>query len=202
MKINSNNYKNFTYFILVLIGISTLVVYAVFYFLDTNNIKIPFYLSIPSIPTLYGLLFFIFDRKLWKWKIFRKLGIISADDLNGEWKGIAKSSYDKMEEEINVTLKIKQTATNIVICGDFNNSKSISLNANFEKNDVDDGIALFYFYRNQPDYDAKETMAIHEGATKLIYNKQDNSLTGFYFSGRNRNNHGTIKVFRNKKQQL
>ncbi|MFZ2882519.1 MAG: hypothetical protein WA019_05595, partial [Candidatus Moraniibacteriota bacterium] len=104
MKINSNNYKKFTYFILVLIGISSFVVYKMFDLIEANNIKIPFYFSIPSIPAVYGLLFLAFDRVLWKWKIFRMLGIITADDLNGEWEGTAKSSFEEFKEEIKVKL--------------------------------------------------------------------------------------------------
>lgn len=198
MKINTNNYKNFTYFILFLIAVSTLFIYGIYFVIDKFNIKIPFYFSIPSIPAVYFFLFSIFDKKVWKWKIFRQLGIISADDLNGKWEGIAKTSHDNMDKEIKATLDIEQTATDIVICGNFNDSKSISLNANFEKNDVGNGIALFYFYRNEPDYNAPETMAIHEGAAKLIYDKEEDSLSGFYFSGRNRNNYGTLKLFRKK----
>jgi len=42
------------------------------------------------------------------------------------------------------------------------------------------------------------TMAIHEGSTKLTYNAETDSLTGDYYSGRDRNNYGTIEVKRVK----
>lgn len=196
MRIDNSNYKQFSYFIIALIVISVSVVYGINQFLNNNNISVPFYIEVPSVPLVYGILFNAFDCCLWKWKIFKRLHIVIADDLNGEWKGESKSSYDNMEESKNVTLNIKQTATSIVIQGIFNESKSISLNANFEESDVDNGVALFYFYRSIPRYDAAESMAMHEGSAKLVYNKPDDSLEGIYYSGRNRNNYGTIKVYR------
>ena len=42
-------------------------------------------------------------------------------------------------------------------------------------------------------------MSTHEGSTKLTYNKETDTLTGSYYSGRDRNNHGTIEVKRTKK---
>lgn len=200
MKIDSNNYKNFTYFILILIGISVFFVYLIFTLVEKYQINLPFYVAIPSIPAIYGFLFILFDGYLWKWKIFKTLGVVIADDLNGVWEGQSKSSYDSCKKDIKTKLKIKQTATSVVINGEFENSKSVSLNANFERSDVDDGIALFYFYRNEPNYDAMESMAMHEGSVKLVYDKKENSLTGSYYSGRNRNNFGTIKVFRKSKK--
>lgn len=196
MKINSNNYKQFTCFVLVLIALSSVCVYFFNTYLQSHNIQMPFYVEAPSISFIYGLLFYFFDRYLWKLNFFKKLNIIIAEDLNGEWTGKAKSSFDEFNNEIDVKLIIKQTATKITIQGKFNQSKSISLNANFEKSEVDDSVALFYFYRNEPNYDAIKTMSTHEGSVKLIYNKEENSLEGYYYSGRDRNNHGTIKVCR------
>lgn len=196
MKINTNNYKQFTYFILLLIAVSVLIAYLIDYFLKNQNINLPFYIEIPSVLGIYYLLFYLFDNYFWKWSIFKKFNIIIANDLNGKWEGTAKSSYDDFEKDIEVIFNIEQSATNIVIHGTFNKSKSISLNANFEKSAVDNSVALFYFYRNEPNYDATKTMAIHEGSVKLIYNKKNNALEGSYYSGRDRNNHGTIKVFK------
>lgn len=198
MKVNNNNYKSFGYFFIFLILLSSSIIYLVDFLLKKNSIILPFYISIPSIPAVYCILFYLFDNYFWKWSIFKKLNIIIADNLHGQWKGIAKSSYDNFQKDIEVIFNIKQTATNIIIQGVFNKSKSISLNANFEKSDVDDSIALFYFYRNEPNYDAIKTMAIHEGSVKLIYNKKKEILEGSYYSGRDRNNFGTIKVARKK----
>jgi hypothetical protein len=166
--------------------------------LKQNNINLPFYIEIPSPIAIYGLLFCLFEKHLWKYSIFKKLGIIIGDDLNGKWTGTVRSSYDKFEKNYSANFNIKQSATQIKINGLFNNSKSTSIHENFGKSEIDNEVALFYFFRNEPNYDAKETMAMHEGVVKLIYNKTEDTLVGYYYSGRDRNNHGTINVRRVK----
>lgn len=194
MNIDNNNYKKFTAFILVLVAISTLIMYIISAFCEKHGIKIAWYIETPSIPSIYALLFLSFDKFFWKFKIFKNWGIIIADDLNGKWKGKVKSSHDNFKNETSVELDITQSATKIKICGVFNESKSVSIHENFGHSEVDNQTALYYFFRNEPRYDAVETMAIHEGAVKLLYNPKEKTLSGYYFSGRDRNNHGTIEV--------
>lgn len=196
MKMDLVNHKSFAFFILFLIAISGILSYLFSSILKGNNIDIPFYIEIPSIPTIYTLLFIFFDRYLWKLGIFKMLGIITTEDLNGKWTGYILSSYDKFSSEISAELTIKQTATAIKIKGKFNESKSISVHEDFGFSEVDQSTALFYFYRNEPNNDAVNTMAIHEGSTKLVYNKESDNLEGYYYSGRDRNNHGIINVKR------
>jgi hypothetical protein len=166
--------------------------------LDLYDIKVPFYIETPSIPGVYAILFLLFDRYLWKIKFFKKTGIVIADDLNGKWRGIVKSSYDGHQSDIPAELVIEQTATDIKICGTFNQSKSVSMHENFGKSEIDNQTALYYFFRNEPKYDATSTMSIHEGSVKLLYDPQKDCLSGNYYSGRDRNNHGTIEVYREK----
>ena len=194
MNINSNNYKQFTAFILILVGISAAIVYMISYGLKSYGIEIPFYIETPSIPAVYAFFFVLFDRFLWKNKIFKQLGIVIADDLNGKWVGSLKSSYDNFATDIEAQLVIEQTATKIKICGTFNKSKSVSIHENFGRSEIDNRVALFYFFRNEPTYDATQTMAMHEGSAKLTYSPENESLTGYYYSGRDRNNFGTIEV--------
>lgn len=196
MNIDNNNYKKFTVFVLVLVAVSALIMYVISAFCEKHGVKIPWYIETPSIPSIYALLFLSFDKFFWKFRIFKKLGIIIADDLNGTWEGTVKSSYDNFKTDIRAELIIKQTATNIKIRGIFNQSKSVSVHENFGKSEIDNQTALYYFFRNEPQYDAVKTMAIHEGSVKLLYNPIDETLTGYYYSGRDRNNHGTIEVKR------
>lgn len=200
MNINSNNYKSFTYFILVLIAISVVISYGISLLLKQYQIVLPFYVDLPiSTLGVYSILFWFFNNYLWKSPLFKKVGIIIADDLNGTWQGIVKSSYDNFKKDVKAELVIEQTATSIKICGTFDQSKSVSVHENFGKSEIDNEVALFYFFRNEPKYDAVETMAIHEGSTKLTHNKATDTLSGYYYSGRDRNNHGTIEVKRVKK---
>lgn len=194
MKINSNNYKNFTALILILVGISALVIYGISELFTKYSINIPWFIGTPSIMGVYAFLFYLFDKYLWKFKIFKKLGIVIGDDLNGKWVGIIKSSYDDFQKDIYAELNIVQTASSIKIHGKFNESKSVSVHENFGLSEMDNQTALYYFYRNEPQYDAIQTMAIHEGSVKLVHDPERKVLSGSYYSGRDRNNHGTIEV--------
>lgn len=201
MNIDDKNYKGFTWFILVLFGISVLLAYGFSLFLKKNDLEIPFYFDLPiSAPAIYALLFSLFNHCAWKLPLFKMVGLIKTENLEGEWKGILKSSYDKFVSDIPAELIIKQTATSVKIKGKFNQSRSCSVHESFGVDEVCNSTALFFFYRNEPNYDATETMSIHEGSTKLVYNKEDDSLSGYYYSGRDRNNYGTIKVYRTKRK--
>lgn len=200
MNVNNDNYRQFTYFILVLIAISVVISYGISVLLKQYQISIPFYVELPvSTIGVYSILFWIFNNYLWKLRLFRAMGIVIADDLNGKWEGVAKSSYDNFKSNIKTEIEIEQSATKIKICGNFKESRSVSIHENFSRSEIENKVALFYFFRNEPNYDATETMSIHEGSTKLIYDKQKDTLEGYYYSGRDRNNHGTIEVRRSKK---
>lgn len=196
MEITENNYKPLSMLVFILITISVFLSYAIVNILEIIKIKVPFYVEIPSVGGIYSLIFWVFNNYLWKYDIFRILGIITVDNLEGEWEGVLKSSYDNFVKDIPAKLTIHQKATSIRICGQFNQSKSVSLNAGFGYSGVEDKTALFYFYRNEPNFNAPQTMAMHEGSVKLIYNKDSQSLEGSYYSGRDRNNYGTITLRR------
>lgn len=196
MNINKDNYKQFSFFVLILIGISALLTYLIRIIVNQCGVIIPFYIELPSIPAIYALLFYFFDNFLWKNILFKKLGIIIADDLNGKWAGTIQSSYNNFKSNIYAELNITQSATQLKICGVFGESKSISIQESFGKSEIDNKVALFYFYRNEPNYDAANSMVTHDGSAKLVYNKEDDSLNGYYYSGKERNNYGTINVKR------
>lgn len=201
MKLNSDNFKTFSVFFLVLIGVSTVISMLITNLIRSNNVLVPFYLDLPiSIPAIHYAMFYSFNKWFWKFRVFKLLKITSFDDLNGVWTGELQTSFYEFNKPIKVELHIAQTATSVKIRGIFPNSKSISFNENFCFSEIDESTALFYFYRNEPTSAAINTMAMHEGAIKLVYDKKTDTLTGEYYSGRNRSNFGNIKVHRiNKK---
>lgn len=196
MKISSKNIKQFTVFLLLLILISSSAVYLITRVFESKNIHLPWFISLPSVPGVYYLLFIVFDRWVWKSKLGRFLSGIKSPDLNGTWAGKGKSSFDKFKSEFDAKLVIEQTATSVIIRGQFVESKSISLNAGFEPSDIDGCDALFYFFRNIPNPDAQEEMAMHEGSAKLVYDPEEKIIRGIYYSGRDRHNHGTLELKR------
>jgi hypothetical protein len=96
-------------------------------------------------------------------------------------------------------LNINQPASNISIQGIFNQSKSIRTQASFGFNDIEQKICLYYFFKNKPGENATNSMHAHEGSTILCYNEKENILEGEYYSGRDRNNYGDIKVSKQNK---
>jgi len=137
----------------------------------------------------YGVLFTIFDK--WAWKIFRKIGFIKTPDLNGKWKGYLKSSFDEHSVEIEATLKIFQDWTRIKIILTTEQSSSYSETASFVI-ETPEGKYLSYQYINEPKSDAVNTMSIHRGTARLLFNEKENTLNGEYYSGRNRQNFGSL----------
>ena len=72
-----------------------------------------------SVLFIFGIIYFLYDRYLWKIKIF-KFKFSSIPNLSGIWKGQYKSSWK--DTVGNVSLNIKQTWTKIQIISD--NEKS------------------------------------------------------------------------------
>ena len=65
--------------------------------------------NVIGVPVIYGLLFLLFDRFLWKFKPLNR--ILGVPNLSGKWTGKLQSSYD--DEYYEMTLEIKQTWTKI-----------------------------------------------------------------------------------------
>ena len=191
---NQENKNKIHSFYIILCLISVIVVYYTSNFLDKNDITIPFVakffkLYFLSIPSTFGLLFLIFNKWLWKW--WSWFGLINFPNLNGKWEGHLKTSYDNFKSEIKATLEIKQTASTIKVKGIFNQSKSISICETFAFSEIDQSIALYFFYKNDPNQNEKQ-LKQHEGAMKLIYEK-DKKLSGYYWTGKDRQTYGVME---------
>lgn len=161
------------------------------------------FIEIPGFFGIFGFLLWLFEKYIWKWKIFRFFKIIEFTNLEGKYKGSFTSSYKNPETgqryKGDMELNIKQTASSVTIYGLFNESKSISTQATFGYNRMEQKICLYYFYRNKPEKNAVKTMHQHEGSAILCYNDKKKELEGEYYSGRDRNNFGDIKVTKQNK---
>ena len=116
---------------------------------------------------------------------------MKTPNLNGEWKGHLKSSFDEHSSEIKATLKIFQTWTRIKILLTTEQSSSQSETASIII-DTPEGKYLSYQYINEPKPNAVKTMSIHRGTTRLLFNEKENIFTGEYYSGRDRQNIGSL----------
>ncbi|UOQ83978.1 Cap15 family CBASS effector [Gracilibacillus salinarum] len=163
--------------------------------INTIIITIPFMEFTVSIAAmgLFGILYSIFDKFIWKWKLLRKIGLVQTPNLNGTWKGEFRSSYYDFKEGFPAVLFIEQTWSRICIRGKFNHSKSSSHTASLKVNDGG-GIKLFYSYYNDKDPEQyKKGMSNHRGYGHLqIIN---GSMTGHYFNDpTNNKNHGKLTL--------
>jgi hypothetical protein len=143
---------------------------------------------------LYGLLYGFFKRVAWKWGWLRRLGIISTPILEGTWRGTVESDYDgTVRPPCDVEVVIGQDWTEIIIRLIRPSSKSHSLSASMVV--TEDECILIYDYLNEPNADALEAMHMHRGTVRVVLTGTDR-LEGDYYTGRDRNNIGVIKLQR------
>jgi len=161
--------------------------------LSNYKITFPWWAESPSVLFFYGLLFFAFDK--WAWKLFRKIGLLKTPDLNGEWKGHVKSSFNEHLAEIKATMTIFQSWTRIKILLVTEQSLSKSETASITVS-VPEGKYLSYQYINEPRPEAVNTMSIHRGTARIFFNERENTFAGEYYSGRDRQNFGSLDLKR------
>jgi hypothetical protein len=181
----------------VLFGLALLAVGAAWglsRLLHATQITVPWWFDAPSTMGFYGIFFKSFDYGVWRWRLLHLVGLLKVPLLAGEWRGHVVSSFDNHKKPREVTVRIKQTWTRIVVLLSSDASNSHTLTAAIQVH-APEGIALSYEYENQPKPGAVKTMEIHFGTARLIF--QDNRvLEGFYYSGRGRLEHGSIHLER------
>ena len=151
-------------------------------------------LPIPSIALVFGVSYWAFDNWLWRCRFLRVLRVISVPDLRGTWTGTIASSYTGFEKTPPVTVTIEQTWTKIVVRLNAAESRSWSLTASILTNSPE-GLVLTYLFDNQPEAESARTMEKFRGTTVLARIAADR-LEGYYYTGRGRGTHGSIKLRR------
>ena len=177
-----------------LITVLSIIVALGFDRLQTHTaFNVPWWLDSPAVLGFYGMFYCIFNKWLWKYSIFHKIGLVKLPNLNGSWEGYGISSFDEHSEKYDATFTIKQNWNRISIIGKFEKSKSYSLTASIIVDDQPE-TTLSYEYRNEPFSSAAETMEIHRGFNSLTLNPNGQEMSGTYYSGRGRQNFGEIKL--------
>jgi len=180
---------------LYIAGASILLTWGLDRILALTKLIIPWWIDAPSVIGFYSLLYTFFDKRLWKLRILRTIGIVKVPDLNGVWNGYVVSSFDKHAKEDKATIKISQTWTRIIIVLETNHSKSISLIAGIVTEDSS-GMILIYEYLNEPKPNAKHTMHVHRGTARATLKSEGKVLEGEYYTGRDRQNFGILRFER------
>ena len=167
-------------------------------FLSAVHLSVPWWVDAPSSMFFYGALYALFDRHLWRSRLMRKLGLVRTPNLAGRWRGYLTSSFDNHARRHDVIVQIFQSWTQISVYLSTATSVSRSSVAVIQASDPE-GVALIYQYENQPLADATRTMHMHCGTAMLRMSdgsKDDSSLSGDYYAGRDRGTFGRISCWK------
>ena len=171
---------------------SIVLTYGFHLLLSRINVEWPWWAEAPSVVGVFGLLYGIFDKWLWRMKLLRKLKVVRIPNLNGIWDAEGVTSFE--EEKYKAKVVINQSWTHISITMETELSRSHSLTASILVNQPE-GSTLSYEYRNEPKPNAGLTMHAHRGTT-VLHLKDENCLEGEYYSGRDRQNYGSLSLKR------
>jgi hypothetical protein len=156
--------------------------------------RLPFFVEVPGTITLYAILLAVFRHFVWKNSVLRYLKIIKVPNLEGKWVGYLTSSFDEGAQQTPVMVNITQNWTNILVKLTVPQSGSRSTVGSIFVSEAE--TILSYQYKNDPNFEALPTMHAHEGTATLEVGKDCTSLTGNYYSGRDRANHGRLVLTR------
>jgi hypothetical protein len=154
-------------------------------------LSFPWWFESPSVILIFYLIFELFNRFLWRYSIFKYLGV-EVPDLNGEWKGKLRSSYDNhnLERIVKVTIEQNWREMGMILTTDQSKSRTLtsSLLVMQSRRPI-----LIYNYFDEPRSSSVETMHSHRGTGFLELISSD-ELEGEYYTGRDRLTFGAIKL--------
>lgn len=162
------------------------------------NSKFDIYIIAPSGLLIFALVFFLFDKYIWKWNWLYKLGIMKIPNLNGKWVCIIDSSKDKVSRTIVTSLVIHQTFSKIKFRLQTEKSISVSKMADITMLDPN-------YFEVRYEYSAEYTASIdaeairHYGVTNLHLTFETDGnfstiINGYYYTEQKRDSHGYFKI--------
>lgn len=139
-----------------------------------------------------------FDKRLWKWKIFKNL--LNVPDLNGVWEGGYQSIRTEKTGNIisngDMKLTITQTWTKMVCRCEFTTSESYS-DVVYLDVDSPQGVVLKFTYTNKS-HDVSNNLPEFSGYNELTLSDK-NTLTGTYYTKRIPSTRGNMLLVRRTK---
>lgn len=155
------------------------------------NVNVPpTVLSLVGAGAVYAVLYWVFDRRLWKFGPLVRL--LRVPDLSGQWECQGTPLQAESATPWRGRMTIVQTWDKLRLRLETDSSVSNSLSAALLFDEAV-GFHLMYHYRNEPKVDAPELKA-HHGFAELIFDQGCASASGDYFNGRGRNTFGTMSV--------
>ncbi len=175
--------------------ISVVFCYIFYSVLECYNISAPYWVSFPSVFGVFGFLYTVFNKWLWKLNFFHKIKLVKVPVLTGKWEGVLNSSYDNFLSDIGISISVYQNWTEMLVVLETSSSTSYSSTASIITINPH-CFTITYEYINTPTPAALETMHTHIGTTTLEFKNYSIEMTGCYYSGRDRKTVGDIRVKR------
>lgn len=167
------------FFIVVLPALSFGVSYALFLLWP----DVPFWFESLSPLAAYGLFYSIFDRYVWKWPLFRMLGIVTLPKMAGRWYGTQLSSYKKDGQKptkSRIILEVEQTFSHIKAATYYRrwqSQSSVSCMVMLEGEPY-----LMIIYDTSANVRHEDTAAHHKGVAYYRYLPGEDKIIGTYFN--------------------
>jgi hypothetical protein len=161
------------------------------------GIAAPVVNAIP-VATVFAVIFWCFDKYLWRWRAFRRLFLIP--DLNGTWSVMGASLWrdgETVSEAWSGKIVIVQSWSKISIRLSTANSASQSVAASLS-HEPGAGYRLLYQFKNDPGASHAE-LRPHAGTTDLLFVETCVSAKGHYFTDQNRRTVGEVQLERSSK---
>lgn len=173
--------------------VATLGAYLLSVLLMVLKVVPPWWIEIPSILGVYGVVVAAYDCMFWR--VFSNM-----PNLNGTWIGEIASSFDG-EGKTRCVARIRQTWTRLSV--ELETAQSLSrttMAAIYQETPGEMGIN--YEYLSEPKALATSSMQSHRGTSHLRISTAGDGLTGSYYTGRGRGTVGEISLTRVSLKQL
>jgi hypothetical protein len=137
-------------------------------------------IDVALVFTFACLFYFAFERWLWHFPLWQKLGIVQIPDLRGAWQGTLTTSYDGNSQVYPIRLQVDQTWRTLHITLISRTSRSTSLTAVVRPHHQY-AYELSYVYHAKPrDDNQPDEIQAHTGLCNLLYDDNRQELKGRY----------------------
>jgi len=165
---------------------------AVLWLLDRSLGQYKWFWNPLTITGVYGLLYLLFGKIIWKASFLRIIRLTKTPDLNGRWEGKIKLSSKWLGKTKDATVTIRQSWTRIAVIFETESTRAQSIIASILTNQPE-GTVLSFEYLNQPKPGSKDQFNIHRGSARLTLD--GNTLDGdFYYGSGKQQTFGSLTV--------
>jgi hypothetical protein len=174
-------------------GIAVIVAFLFSALVEWQKIKVPWWIETPTIMTTYGIVYWLYNRFGWKWRVC-DIHFSEIPNFSGTWYGEINSNHGD-GTKVGAMFHLHQTWSDLCVELETKTSRSFSVMAavNVTPGPTE---GLTFQYSNAPRNTATDTMNAHVGFNHFRLSPDGKTLEGEYFSGRGRQTYGSIKLVR------